>query len=63
MLKEITMCICDICGYQEPAKTESGHCNETAYILPNGWTYGHNRYVHMCPDCSKKLGRTEKFTR
>ena len=51
MIKQITIAECDLCGKTERAKSISGRDNETAYNLPDGWGYGHNKDFILCPEC------------
>lgn len=40
MLKQVWFFECDICMHKERA---------------DGWKYGRNQDIHLCPDCAKKL--------
>lgn len=56
MLKQVVLCICDICGKSEPAKLAYKEGRGGVASLPNGWTpaWG-NKQVHICPECNEKL--------
>lgn len=56
MIKQIYVCECDICGKVEKAKPAS-YRNETDYTIPDGWTYGANKEVCICTECSQKLSK------
>lgn len=56
MIKQLTVCICDICGVTKPAKTKATGYNDYYYDMPEGWTQARgNKHVHLCPECSQKL--------
>lgn len=52
MIKNVMVCVCDICGTSEKAQRVSGQYNEASYIPPKGWGESKvNRSVHLCPRC------------
>ena len=53
-IKQVTIIECDICGAVDKAKP-TGRYNETEYIAPDGWKYGNNQAMHICPKCRAKL--------
>lgn len=57
MIKQVYIVQCDICGKIDLAKISSGQYNETNYILPDEWNYGHTKEIHLCPDCYNKITR------
>ena len=61
MIKQIYVCECDICGKVEKAKPVS-YRNETDYTMPDDWTYGANKEVCICTNCSQKLKLASTIT-
>ena len=57
MIKQIWIAQCDICGFIERVRMVRGRYNDTEPTLPVGWGHGHNKDVHLCPECSKRAAR------
>jgi len=57
MIKQIWIAQCDVCGLIETARMVRGRYNDTEATLPVGWGHGHNKDVHLCPECSKRAAR------
>lgn len=61
MIKQSWVAVCDVCGHTEAAKQRGGKYNETDWVAPDGWQYGHNQQIHLCPACAAVLKeRTQK---
>lgn len=58
MIKNITACMCDICGrvnFARAVAVDEQHC-ATYSNVPEGWkTSETNSNVHICPACAEKL--------
>ena len=60
MLKQIWICECDICNKIARAVIKFGrHNNKKASIL-DGWCYGYNHKIHICPECAKRIISAQK---
>lgn len=55
MIKQVWIVQCDICGKVDLAELTHGQYNETNTTLPKGWYCGHNKEIHLCPECSNVL--------
>lgn len=55
MIQKRMVCVCDICGHIEDARTVFGKYNETDYTPPEGWSKGTVAMVDICPACTQRL--------
>lgn len=52
MIKNIAVCVCDICGGQKEADTLVTPYGDKEYLPPKGWCATAARPdVHFCPKC------------
>lgn len=51
MRKQIWVVQCDTCGKTGNALLLSDRYNSIEIRLPNGWSFGFHKDVHLCPDC------------
>ena len=55
MIRNVTVAICDVCGFTEQALIDSNPDIPNKYKLPEGWGTGHSEEIHICPNCKRKL--------
>lgn len=53
MIKQITVCVCDVCGKMEKPKFDGHYA--APYVKPDGWGGGPNGNIDVCPECSTKI--------
>ena len=61
MMKQETICTCDICGVFERAQTFRTPYGYVEHTPPKGWiTSKINSSVHLCPKCVAKFEEGNK---
>ncbi len=55
MIKNITVCMCDVRGKIAEAPCMHASKCDIEYTQPEGWSKGANTKVDMCPECTKKI--------
>ena len=63
MIQNRMVCVCDICGHIENARTVFGKYNETNYTAPEGWSRGTVATVDICPECTHRLAAKHEASR